>query len=169
MKINRRKNLSTGPNSTGTDEAKEGEGISQRPDETKQEFKQRVKEESLDFLEMELQDLLLEVDERGKALVQHPSVTHARQYKQALASFLKEALEDSRAIKRLQGTRNVSELKNGEDDKEHVVVEVVDDTTDEMIDIVRSHQEKSRKLAERVGEIRGLLVDLVDQRTSEDE
>jgi uncharacterized protein YaaR (DUF327 family) len=142
---------------------KTGESAAEGPsDETSQSaFDETYDANKLDMLDMEVQDLVEELDKRGDALVKHPTPTHIREYQQALASFLGKAMELSKEIERIQGKRNLEDLREGNDQKEHVIVKTIDQKVDEMANQVLESQEQEIDLAERIGELQGLVVDLM--------
>lgn len=124
-------------------------------------FRETVESNTLETLDMEVQDLVDELDSRGDALVEHPTVTHVRKYQQALASFLEKSLDLSKEITRVRGRRNLDDLREGNDQKEHVIVRTIDEKMDELSDRIIKSQSREIDVAGRVGELQGLVVDLV--------
>jgi len=120
----------------------------------------------LQMLDMEVQELVEELDRRGEALVDHPTASHIREYQQALASFLGKAMELSKEIERIQGKRNLKDLREGNDKKEHVIVKTIDENIDDLTNQVLDSQEREIDLAERIGELQGLVIDLVSSLDS---
>jgi hypothetical protein len=124
-------------------------------------FEETYDTNKLEMLDLEVQELVEELDKRGEALVNHPSASHIREYQQALASFLGKAMELSKEIERIQGKRNLEDLREGNDKKEHVIVKTIDEKVDTLANRVLDNQERELDLAERIGELQGLVVDLV--------
>lgn len=124
-------------------------------------FQETYDENKLELLDMEVQELVEELDKRGQALIEHPTPDQIREYQQALASFLDKSLKLSKEIQRVQGKRNLQDLREGNDQKEHVIVRTIDEKIDELTEDVLNAQDRELDLAERVGEVQGLVVDLV--------
>lgn len=132
-------------------------------------FDEAYDENRLEMLDMEVQDLVDELDKRGDALIDHPTPTQIREYQQALASFLDRAMELSKEIERVRGKRNLKDLREGNENKEHVIVRTIDETVDELTDDVMQSQQKELDLADRIGELQGLVIDLVSTITPDDD
>lgn len=124
-------------------------------------FQDTVETNTLETLDMEVQELVEELATRGDALVEHPTVTHVRKYQQVLASFLEKSLELSKEITRVRGRRNLDDLREGNDQKEHVIVRTIDEEMDELSESIIDSQSKEIDIAGRVGDLQGLVVDLV--------
>lgn len=130
-------------------------------DTSRSTFDETFDSNKLEMLDMEVQQLVEELDSRGQALVEHPTPTHIREYQQALASFLDKTMTLSKEILRVKGKRNLSDLREGNEQKEHVIVSTIDEKVDNLAhDVLESQQEEIR-LSERIGEIQGLVVDLM--------
>lgn len=159
MKINRRseKRLKKQLDKWKESDQSSGAGETEEP----QEFRETVEKNRLETLDLEVQDLVEELNKRGEALVDHPSVAHVRKYQQALASFLEKSLELSKEITRIRGRRNLADLQDGNEQKEHVIVQTIDEKIDNLSDAVLNAQSREIDLADRVGELQGLVVDLV--------
>ncbi|MFB6226856.1 MAG: YaaR family protein [bacterium] len=142
-----------------TDEAGGSGEVESEPES----FQETVDKNTLETLDMEVQDLVEELDNRGDALVEHPTVTHVRQYQQVLASFLEKSLELSKEITRVRGRRNLEDLREGNDQKEHVIVKTIDEAVDELSEEIIQSQKEEIDIAGRVGDLQGLVVDLVSQ------
>jgi uncharacterized protein YaaR (DUF327 family) len=137
--------------------------------EERSSFEETFDENKLELLDLEVQELVEELDVRGQALIDHPTPDQIRDYQQALASFLDKALNLSKEIQRVQGKRNLQDLREGNDQKEHVIVRTIDEKIDSLTEDVLNAQERELDLAERVGEVQGLVVDLVSSiRPDED-
>lgn len=139
-----------------------GETSEGSPDESStSSFDETYDANKLEMLDLEVQDLVEELDQRGEALINHPTPTHIREYQQVLASFLDKSLSLSKEIQRIKGKRNLKDIQEGNEQKEHVIVSTIDEKVDELANKVLNEQEREIELAERVGEIQGLVVDLM--------
>lgn len=130
------------------------------------DFDHAVQKQELRQLEGSLEELVQQLTRRGQTLVDSPTPSHLNRYKQALSSFLKQALRLSRGIERLTGRRNLPHLREGEKEKEHVVVVTLDDQLSRLTRQVIEAQDAHVDVADQVGEIRGLVVDLVSSLSS---
>lgn len=132
-------------------------------------FQESVQEQEIELLDMEVHDLVEELEKRGQALVNHPSVIHIRQYQQAMASFLKKSLELSKEIERMTGRRNIQDIKEGKEKKEHVIVNTIDEKMEVVAENILNQETDNLNLVDRVGELQGLVVDLVSTINDSDE
>lgn len=131
-------------------------------------FDEAYDDNRLEMLDMEVRDLVDELDKRGQALIDHPTPAQIREYQQALASFLDRTMKLSKEIERVSGKRNLKDLREGNERKEHVIVRTIDEKVDELADNVLASQKREIDLAERIGELQGLVVDLVSSISPED-
>ncbi len=138
----------------------EGGGAGSSPES--ESFQKSVQRREIEHLEMDVRELVEQIHQRGQQLVEHPSLRLIRQYKRLLASFLERSLKLSTKIQRLSGQRNLSDIREGNKEKQHVIVVTIDEKMQELTELVRDKQEDNLDLAGRVGEIRGLVVDLVN-------
>ncbi len=132
------------------------------PGEESKPFEKAVAQKEFKFLDLEVQELVKEVASRGEELKDKQVPERARRYKQALASFLKKALELSRVVEVRQGKRSLSiaDLQNKEE-KQHRIVKTIDAKLEKLTDSLIEQQEENIDIAEHVDEIKGLVLDLV--------
>lgn len=130
--------------------------------EEAQTFENAIAQREFDLLDMEVQDLVEEVTDRGEKLKQAKTPENARRYKQAMASFLKKALELSREVQVKRGKRSlsISDLQNNEE-KKHRIVNKIDEKMDNLTQTVVNREQENIDIADHVDEIKGLVVDLV--------
>lgn len=135
-------------------------------------FGAAVSQRELELLGMEVRDLMDEIDSRGQALVDNPTITHARHYKQAMASFLKKTLSLSKKVEKIQGHRHLnlnqalsSALGDGENspEKTYVIVNTIDEKTEKLTEAILNNETDRIDLAKNVNEIKGLVVDLLSR------
>ncbi|MFB6357115.1 MAG: DUF327 family protein [bacterium] len=142
------------------EETGEGETIdSQSTDEST--FGATVRSQKIKLLDMQVNDLVDEIKQRGNSLVQRPSVSNLNQYKEAMASFLKKAQDMAKQIKKLTGRRSFEDIKEGNEEKTHVIVDTIDEKMDTLTDKLMNREQERIDVNEDVGEIRGLVIDLV--------
>jgi len=159
MKINRRSEKRLKKQLEKWKDTDQASGTSDSEDP--QTFQDTVETNRLETLDMEVQELVEELDTRGDALVEHPTVSHVRKYQQVLASFLEKSLELSKEITRVRGRRNLDDLREGNDQKEHVIVRTIDEAMEELSESIIESQQEEIDIAGRVGDLQGLVVDLV--------
>lgn len=142
-------------------EAKKGEGASD-VDRDQATFDRVVSREKLQLLDMEVQDLVVEIKKRGTVLSEQPTMKNLRSYKQVMASFLKKSLHLSKEVTTIQGKRpNVRARMQGAQEKTHHVVQTIDEKLDDLTTSIVSKEQGRVEVTEMVGEIKGLVVDLV--------
>jgi len=140
-------------------ETEEGEGIS--GDESI--FDKAVSKEKIQMLDMEVQDLVVEIKKRGSVLSDRPTIGNLRQYKQAMASFLKKSLALSKEVKSIEGRRSIQDRLEGNEEKIHNIVVTIDDKLDDLTESIVDKEQKRVDVTDMVGEIKGLVVDLVSE------
>lgn len=168
MKINRRSEKRLKKQLNKWKESGESSDV-ESEESRRSSFDETYDENRLEMLDMEVRDLVDELDKRGQALVDHQTPAQIREYQQALASFLDRTMKLSKEIERVRGKRNLADLRKGNEQKEHVIVRTIDEKVDELADNVLKSQQKEINLAERIGELQGLVVDLVSSISPEDE
>lgn len=168
MKINRRSEKRLKKQLDKWKESGEAAGV-ESEESRRSSFDEAYDENRLEMLDMEVQDLVDELDKRGQALIDHPTPAQIREYQQALASFLDKTMKLSKEIERVSGKRNLKDLREGNEQKEHVIVRTIDEKVDELADSVLKSQEQEIDLAERIGELQGLVVDLVSSISPDEE
>ena len=135
-------------------------------------FEEAVGSRELELLDMEVRDLVSEIDKRGQALIDNPTIPHARRYKQAVASLLKKALSLSKQVEKVSGRRNLNLAQAlssalGDDgdpqEKTYVIVNTIDEKTDRLVNAILKNETGRIDLAASVNEIKGLVVDLLSE------
>ncbi len=141
-----------------------------------EEFGEKVEERKLEFLDMEVQDLMDEIKATGQTLVEHPTPTHARHYQRAIASFLKKTQQLSKQVERIMARRKfgvsdalASDRDEDPNTKEHVIVKTIDEKLDDILETVMENESDNIELSQNVEEVRGLVVDLVSSIRNKDQ
>lgn len=142
-------------------EAREGEGTSDvKRDETS--FDRVVSQETIQLLDMEVQDLVVEIKKRGSVLTEQPTMQNLRRYKEAMSSFLKKSLHLSREVTTIRGKRpNLQAQIRGQEEKTHHIVQTIDEKLDQLTGSIVKKEQGRVEVTDMVGEIKGLVVDLV--------
>ncbi len=137
-------------------------GATAAPGEEAEDFKKTIKKREFELLDMEVQELVEEVTERGEQLKENQTPENAHRYKQAMASFMKKALKLSRKVEVKRGKRSLSlsDLQKN-DEKKHRIVEKIDERMDKLTEALVSRQEENIDVAGHVDQIKGLVIDLV--------
>ncbi len=98
-----------------------------------------------------LDDLLELIDEQGEKLSQHRTFEELVRYKKMVGNFVEEAINKMYQLK-----EDYSSVKG----KLYSLVETVDESLEELTEVVLSEQESQIEVLAKLDEIRGLLVDL---------
>lgn len=101
-----------------------------------------------------LQQLLDEVDEKGKELVENRTVESLYEYKNMVKRFIEEAVEVGLKINERRGFGRQGRNKILR------VVENVDEKLLQLTDLVLQKESKHINILSKVGEIKGLLVNI---------
>lgn len=144
-------------------EAAEGEAI----DGGDSVFDRQVSQEKIQMLDMEVQDLVVEIKKRGSSLSERPTIPNLRQYKQAMASFLKKSLALSKEVKSMVGRRSIQDIRQGKEEKVHHIVVTIDEKLEDLTDSIVDKEQSRVDVTDMVGEIKGLVVDLVSEVKSQ--
>lgn len=126
-------------------------------------FDKAVSRETIEMLDMEVKDLVVEIKKRGKVLSERPTISNLRHYKQAMASFMKKSLDLSKEVKSLEGRRSIQDIQQGEEKKVHHIVTTIDERVDDLTESIVDKEQDRVDVTDMVGEIKGLVVDLVDK------
>jgi uncharacterized protein YaaR (DUF327 family) len=102
-----------------------------------------------------LEELLDEVHESGEALIEAQSLENIKRYRQAVRSFLDQAVKAMIGVEEQTSGANI--LKR----KRFTQVRVIDVKLERLVAEVLRNQHRQLELLERINEIQGLLVDLV--------
>ncbi|OGH60350.1 MAG: hypothetical protein A3G34_09930 [Candidatus Lindowbacteria bacterium RIFCSPLOWO2_12_FULL_62_27] len=127
-----------------------------------QPFVDRLFSAVLSEIHADLETLLGSVDRTAKALVAQPNQVNVDAYKEAVSHFLALIIDQTSAV------REVQALKRAKDGKPKMLlrVEIINQKlADLAAEILRTQKPVIDLVANRLDEIRGLLVDLYDWKS----
>lgn len=102
-----------------------------------------------------LDELLKEIDEKGKQLIEHRTVESLVEYRDMIKGFVQEAVESGYAIDQRRGLSPSGRTRIMRTVKE------VDKRLVELTNLILKKENRQIRLLEKVGQIQGLLVNLV--------
>lgn len=117
-------------------------------------FQQIFQETQFDLTKDRLQSLLKTLDQNGKRLITSQTVMDLMAYKQSVQDFLKEVVQNGYS---LEEYRN---FHSGGRDKRLKIIKQIDEQLIKLSKQVMEKQTESVDLLKRIGEIKGLLVNL---------
>lgn len=117
-------------------------------------FQNIFKEKQGDFSQNRLQSLFKQLEEQGNRLSRSRTVQDLLSYKQTIRSFLQEVVQNGLSLEEHSGFQ-----PNGRE-KRLVMIKQVDKKLVELSEQVIEKQAPSVELLEKIGEIKGLLVNL---------
>ncbi|CDF57808.1 YaaR family protein [Thermobrachium celere] len=106
---------------------------------------------SKDQTEQNLQRMLNEIDRLGKRLIATRSVEDAREYKKRVQEYLSYVVKNAYVLKREIGPYSYSL---------HVKIEVINEKVDALTKELLEQHKDTIELADKIEEIKGLLVDV---------
>lgn len=161
MKVNRPsdKKLKDRLNSWKAEASESGETEGVEREDT---FDRAVSRESIEILDMEVEDLVVEIKKRGSVLTSRPTIGNLHRYKEAMATFLKKSLALSKEVKHLMGRRSIQDIQQGENEKEHHIVSTIDERMETLTESIVEKEQDRVDVTDMVREIKGLVVDLKD-------
>ncbi|WEG11258.1 YaaR family protein [Pullulanibacillus sp. KACC 23026] len=109
---------------------------------------------SKDLTQDKLQKLLQDIDQQGKQLNENPTFTQLRKYKDLVKQFMGEVSKNGVGLEQSQSY----DLYGGS--KTLKTVKVLDQKLMELTDHVLKQQSSGISLMDRIGEIKGLLINL---------
>lgn len=112
-----------------------------------------VKENEKQYKE-KLHRLLVDIEEQGEKLIRSQTVKDLQHYKSLIERFMKEAVEFGMRLRRSAGFTPSGKMES------HLLVEEIDKHLLELTNAILEKGEPSINLMGRVGEIKGLLVNL---------
>ena len=121
--------------------------VTEKKDTFLEEFK-RIHGEQITS---KLDELLELIDEQGEKLSKHRTFDELVRYKKMIGNFVEEAVN-----KMYHLNEDYSTVKG----KLYSLVETVDESLEELTEMVLSEQESQMEILDKLDEIRGLLVDL---------
>ncbi|SEF90611.1 hypothetical protein SAMN05660865_01306 [Caloramator fervidus] len=101
--------------------------------------------------EEQLQNLLKEIDYLGKRLISTRSLEDARKYKAKIQEYLSFVVKNIYILKKEPGPFNYGL---------HIKIEVINKKVDELTRELLESQKEIMNLADRIEEIKGLLIDV---------
>lgn len=101
-----------------------------------------------------MKQLLHDIDDQGKVLVETQSVEELRKYKQLVKDFMQEAVDHGLKLEERRGFNRRGRTKV------YKIVKQVDQKLIELTNAVLKEQEKGLHVLGLVGEIKGLLVNI---------
>ncbi|WP_203556343.1 YaaR family protein [Bacillus sp. B15-48] len=117
-------------------------------------FQSILSEKQSQLSQDRLQALFLELEQQGKRLTHSRSLHDIMEYKQIIRNFLKEVVQSGYALEDHQGFH-----PNGRE-KQLKIIKQVDEKLIELSEQVLTKQTPSVEILTKLGEIKGLLVNL---------
>ncbi|MCK8824501.1 YaaR family protein [Fuchsiella alkaliacetigena] len=134
--------------------------LSKKPTQTakssqveKNEFLDTLQEVQGEQVKDKLDELLSLIDEQGEKLAKNRTFNELVKYKKMVQQFIKETVEQMYNIKEEYGGHRSGQHKV------YTLVEKVDQSLEELTDLVLSEQADQLEILDRLDEIRGILVD----------
>lgn len=118
-------------------------------------FTEILAEKDYDSQKEALEQALQEIDEKGKSLVEERTVENLYEYKNMIRGFLEEAVNKGLELKERRGFTRTGRTKVLR------TVAEIDKKLLDLTDLILKREGKEINLLKKVGEIKGLLVDLV--------
>jgi uncharacterized protein len=116
-------------------------------------FQEELQQSQKKQLSQKLKTLLIEIDEHGKRLIKLPTSDILSQYRELIKQFLKEV------IQHLYLAEEDKQFSKGKH-KVLVIVKSVNKALEDLVKMVMNKETGNLKLLEKVGEIKGMLIDL---------
>lgn len=104
-----------------------------------------------DQTEIRIDKMIEEIDRIGKKLISTRSVEDAREYKEKIKEYLNLIVKNIYILKKETGPYNYGV---------HIRIEVINEKLDNLTKDIIEDQQESIEIANRISEIRGLLVDV---------
>lgn len=117
-------------------------------------FAEVMKKRRSDQFVERMKQLLQDIDDQGKVLVETQSVEELRKYKQLVKDFMQEAVDHGLKLEERRGFNRRGRTKV------YKIVKQVDQKLIELTNAVLKEQEKGLHVLGLVGEIKGLLVNI---------
>jgi uncharacterized protein YaaR (DUF327 family) len=117
-------------------------------------FQKIINSYSKDLTEEHLQKMLQELDQQGKQLNENPTFAELRKYKDLVKKFMGEATKNGVGLYQTESWDPYGGNKTLK------TVQVLDRKLIELTDHVLNQQNSSLSILERIGEIKGLLINL---------
>jgi uncharacterized protein len=117
-------------------------------------FQQLLQENQLGFSKERLQGLLKEIDQHGSRLSRSQTIEDLLAFKQTIRNYLQEVVQHGYSLEEHKGFH-----PNGRE-KRLIIVKQVDQHLLELSETIMEKQATSVELLEKIGEIKGLLVNI---------
>jgi uncharacterized protein YaaR (DUF327 family) len=104
----------------------------------------------------ELEELLDEVHILGETLVVEPSFSNVKRYKEKITEFLEHIVSNAIDLKSEKGQVRTDYRRS-----KYTIVHVINQKLERLAGSVLQNQSHQLKLLESIGEIQGLLIDLI--------
>lgn len=118
-------------------------------------FTEVLAQKDYDAQKKALQEVLDTIDQKGKALVEERTIENLYEYKDMIRSFIEEVLENGFELKERRGYSRVGRTK---------ILRTVSEIDKKLVDltnIILKREQRELNLLKKVGEIQGLLVDIM--------
>lgn len=116
-------------------------------------FQEELQQSQKKQLSQKLKALLIEIDEQGKKLIKLPTSDILSQYRELIKQFLKEV------VQHLYLAEEDKQFTKGKH-KVLVIIKSVNKALEDLVKMVMNKETGNLKLLEKVGEIKGMLIDL---------
>ncbi len=118
---------------------------------------QAVGFDSIDYSDLDLEDLLDSIHEAGENLKELPTLQNVKVYKGAVSKFLRFVVKNSLEVDTSAGS-NFNPLKK---QKKYTIIRVVDEKLERLAAGVLQNQSDKLFILEKIEEINGLIVNLL--------
>ncbi|RKD24686.1 hypothetical protein BEP19_07360 [Ammoniphilus oxalaticus] len=118
-------------------------------------FRKLMVEQQHQLSSERLQQLLQEVEQRGEQLRQRQTIEQLRAYQASVRKFVKEAVDHGVGLKETRG------FSFRGDERRLKIVQQLDEKLLALTDQLLEEQETTIDLLDRIGEIKGLLLNLI--------
>jgi len=113
--------------------------------------------DSIDYSDIDLEELMDEIHEAGEALKEVPTLANVKVYKGAVSRFLRFVVKNSLKTETTAGA-NFNPLKK---QKRYTIIRVVDEKLERLAAGVLQNQSDKLYILEKIEEINGLIVNLL--------
>lgn len=130
-------------------------GSRQKSEPPRVSFTEVLAEKDYDSQKKALEQALADIDKKGKALVEERTIENLYVYKDMIREFIEEVLEKGLELKERRGFSRSGRTK---------ILRTVSEIDKKLVDltnIILRREQRELNLLKRVGEIQGLLIDLV--------
>lgn len=130
-------------------------GIKKQAETPRITFTEVLAQKDYDSQKRALEQALSEIDKKGKALTEERTIENLYIYKDMIREFIEEVLQNGFEIKERRGFSRAGRTK---------ILRTVSEIDKKLVDltnIILKREQRELNLLKRVGEIQGLLVDLV--------